>query len=106
MVSKPLETSWKAVRMLMATDDRQLPCGRNSNQPPPRSRRAERTDRHGRRPQLLGLRLDHDAERKLLPLHELRQHERVLLRGVTTETHWAQRNLRPFVVHSGWRGCV
>ena len=40
---------------------------------------AERTDRHGRRAQLLGLRLEHDQERQLLPLHELREYERVQL---------------------------
>ena len=46
---------------------------------PPRLRRPERPDRPGRRPQLPRLRGHHDAERKLLPLHELRQHQRVLV---------------------------
>ena len=54
---------------------------RHGHRTPPRSRRAERADRHGRRPQLLRLRRHHDAERKLLPLHELRQHQRVLVVG-------------------------
>ncbi len=47
----------------------------------PRCRRTERADRHGRRPNLLHLRRHHDAKRKLLPLHELRQHEWVLVVG-------------------------
>ena len=53
--------------------------GGHGHGPPPRSRRAERADRHGRRPQLLGLRRHHDAQRKLLPLHELRFHQWLFL---------------------------
>ena len=39
-------------------------------------------DRHGDAPNLLHLRRDHDAERKLLSLHELRKHEWVQLEVV------------------------
>ena len=53
--------------------------GGHGNRTPPRSRRAERADRHGRRPELLRLRRHHDAERKLLPLHELREYEWLLV---------------------------
>ncbi len=45
----------------------------------PRCRRPERTDRHGRRPNLLHLRRHHDAKWKLLPMYELRKHEWLLV---------------------------
>ena len=45
----------------------------------PRLRRPERADRHGRRPNLLHLRRNHDAERKLLQMYELWINERLQL---------------------------
>ncbi len=60
--------------------------GRNArHRPPPRHRRAEGPDRPRRLPQLPRLRSHHDPQRKLLPLHELRQHEWVLVRAVDRE---------------------
>ena len=45
--------------------------------PPSRLRRPERPDRPGRRPHLSRLRRHHDAERQLLPLQRVRQHQRM-----------------------------
>ena len=45
----------------------------------PRLRRHEGHVRHGRRPQLPHLRSHHGPQRKLLPLHVLRQHQRLQL---------------------------
>ncbi len=44
---------------------------------PPLRRHAQHV-RHGRRPQLPYLRSHHGKKRKLLPMHELRQHQRLL----------------------------
>ena len=49
------------------------------NWPRPRRRRPSRTGRPGRRPNLQLLRLDHDQKWKLLPVHELWQHQRVFV---------------------------
>ena len=49
----------------------------------PRRRRPLQHDRHGRRSQLQLLRQHHDQKRQLLPLHELRQHQRLQLEKST-----------------------
>ncbi len=54
----------------------------------PRRRRAGRHHRPGRRSHLQLLRQHHDAERFVLSLRELREHERVQLRGGTKVTLW------------------
>ena len=64
-------------RDLLFRSNRQLTTDQRAR---PRLRRAERPDRHGRRTQLPRLRRHHDAQRKLLPMHELRQHQRMLVR--------------------------
>ena len=47
----------------------------------PRRRRPRRNHRPGRRPNLQLLRINHDPQRKLLPVRKLRQHERVFVGG-------------------------
>ncbi len=60
-------------------DDERPPANHGQRSP---GRQAERDCRPRRRPDLLDLRLDHDAERKLLSLHELRIDQWVQLRFV------------------------
>ncbi len=71
----------------MAPRDLQTPEARESKvRLDPRRRRPLQPDRPGRRPQLQLLRQHHDQKRQLLPMRQLRQHQRLQLNSVRIGT--------------------